>query len=793
MGDKGENHEESRLVINIRGTVQGVGFRPCVYGLATAMGLGGIVANTAGGVVIEVEGPGAENFLERLRQGLPPLARITSTTVERASPKGYKVFEIIESLEGRGFTQISADVSICDDCLGELRDPEDRRHGYPFINCTNCGPRYSITRGTPYDRPNTTMSDFQMCPDCLREYEDPSDRRFHAVPNACPSCGPGVWFVQEGGKVDSPDPLGEAVSVIRQGGVLAIKGLGGFHLACDATEPGAVEKLRERKKRVRKPFAMMASDMDTVRRYCSVGPAEEGLLASVRRPVVLLEKKPDCTLPEALAPGNNRLGFMLPYTPLHYLIMDRLAASGSGVAVMTSGNMSEEPIQHLNDEALHALAPLADAFLLHDRDIFMRVDDSVLRLDEGEASPVRRSRGYAPEAIYLAGSGPDVLAVGADMKNTFTLLKDESAIVSQHLGDMDKYETVGFFEETLENLKAVYRAEPVAIAHDMHPGYGSTGWALSREGMPKYAVQHHHAHIASVMAEHGLSGNVIGVALDGTGYGPPNTRSVEAGERGGRSAESPPPEDAPTLWGGEFLLAGLGGFARLGHFGHIRLPGGEQAIRQPWRIAAGIIDDIFGNDALDMFERLGFVSRFGSGPLSDVLKVASLRQFSPLSSGVGRLFDAASALLGLCAENSFEGEAAMALESSAYLDRYHEGSYPFEVTTGQCPAIDMSGAFRAIALGLTVGAPVPTMAMAFHNTIANAVAEAVAGISQVSGVKRVALSGGVFQNALLLRLISGRLTKAGLDVYTNRLVPPNDACISLGQAVVLRHNIDKVL
>jgi len=759
-----------RLIVNVRGTVQGVGFRPRVYTIASSMSLRGFVANTSEGVVIEVEGPGADGFPERLSNGLPPLASITSMTVEAAPPAGYEGFEIRQSHEGGGFTLISPDISVCDDCLAELGDPADRRFRYPFINCTNCGPRYTITRRVPYDRPNTTMDAFSMCHDCGSEYEDPSDRRFHAVPNACPVCGPRVWLVQAGRELKHEDPVAGAVDLIRQGLILAIKGLGGFHLACDALNASAVDELRRRKQRVRKPFALMAPDIETIKKHCHVSSHEEALLLSSRRPVVLLKKKEDCALPEALAPGNRDLGFMLPYTPFHGLLMQGLEA-----AVMTSGNMSEEPIHHVNDDALKGLSSLADAFLLHDRDIFMPVDDSVMRaalspLHPGVGAPavfIRRARGFAPESVALSSSGPDVLAVGADMKNTFTLLKDDRAIVSQHMGDMDRLETVEFFEQALSSLCSVYSAMPEALAHDMHPGYGSTRWALSKD-IPKLAVQHHHAHIAGVMAEHGLTGKVIGVALDGTGYGPDG-----------------------KLWGGEFLLTGYEGFARLGQLGYIRLPGGESAIREPWRIAAGVMDEVFGSEAGDMLDRLGFVSVHGEGPLSDVLRVAGMEEFSPLSSGAGRYFDAASALLGLCAESSFEGEAAMALEGAASLAPDEAGAYGFEITQAQCPALDFRNVFRQMALERAGGSPVPSIAMKFHNTMARAVTEAAGGISQVAGVKDIALSGGVFQNVTLLSMVTGMLLSAGLNVYSNRQVPANDAGISLGQAVILRHQRDK--
>jgi hydrogenase maturation protein HypF len=813
-----------RLLIKVKGTVQGVGFRPYVYGLATSIGLRGYVANTGEGVTIDVEGVGVKTFLERLESEAPPLARINSVDVSALAPHGYTAFSIIQSSEGGSFTLLSPDVSVCDDCLRELYDRGDRRYLYPFINCTNCGPRYTITLRTPYDRPNTTMAGFRMCPECEREYKDPGDRRFHAEPVACPACGPKVFMAER-----ETAPISKTIELLGEGKVVAIKGLGGFHLACDATNSRAVETLRQRKRRSNKPFALMAPDLETIKRFCLVSPEEEALLLSERRPIVLLRKKTPCLLPEAVAPGNNRLGFMLPYTPLHYLLFcngntpphgkgtadqheaadnksafkvdegfldsegkgacrsQEAAITGSAVVdydmkrgyflsegkgacgplVMTSGNLSEEPIQIENKEALRKLQGLADAFLLHDRDIFMRVDDPVLKVTAGRVSFIRRARGYTPEAIMLHEDGPDVLAAGADIKNTFTLMKGPYAIVSQHIGDMENYETLRFFEETLENLKAVYRAAPVAIAHDMHPGYMSTRWAMgqvSQGGVTALPVQHHHAHIASVMAGRGLKGEVIGVAFDGTGYGPDG-----------------------TLWGGEFLVADALGFHRAGHVGYVPLPGGEMAVREPWRTAVSYIKAAYGDEAEQCLERIGFFEIYGRDRVEKILRILGIREVSPLSSGAGRLFDAVSAVLGICGVSTFEGEAAIALEAHAL--EGISGEYPFDLNGVEPVEVDFGPALRGIISDLVKGVGKEVIAAMFHNTVIEAIVKVAGSLSLKRGIKDVVLTGGVFQNDYLLAGSMERLEALGLRVFTNEAVPINDAGVSLGQAYILRETL----
>jgi hydrogenase maturation protein HypF len=565
--------------IHIRGIVQGVGFRPFVYALAQRLGLNGWVRNTSAGVDIQVDGPGEklETFIAALRSEAPPLAKIDSLQAAYGEAHGFTTFEIVHSQAVEAaFIPISPDVCICPDCLDELFDPADRRYRYPFINCTNCGPRFTIIQDIPYDRSNTTMSVFPLCPACAAEYQNPLDRRFHAQPVACPACGPQVWLESN----LSPEPLSQGDAAIRMargwlidGKILAVKGLGGFHLACDATNPAAVELLRQRKLRVGKPFALMMPDLDAVEQHCRVSPAEAALLTSPQRPVVILERRPDSAVAEACAPGQHTLGVMLPYTPLHYLLFaspDRSPVRYDlPPLVMTSGNLSEEPIATDNAEARQRLGRLADAFLMHNRPIHTRCDDAVVRCQPEKASiyPLRRSRGYAPDPLRLPFDLPPLLATGAELKNTFCLTRERYAFLSHHIGDLENYETLQSFEDGIRHFERLFRIAPQLIAYDLHPDYLATRYALERacqEDLPAVGVQHHHAHIAAGMADNGLSGEqpVLGVALDGTGYGPDG-----------------------AIWGGEFLVADYRSYQRIAHLAYVRLPGGDRAVREPWRIA----------------------------------------------------------------------------------------------------------------------------------------------------------------------------------------------------------------
>lgn len=769
-----------RAKIEVKGIVQGVGFRPFVYNLAESLGLNGYVTNTSNGVTIEIEGGDLQDFIRRLPVEAPPLSRIVDIEVFNLPPKGYEGFRIIESKDNGRFTLISADVSICDDCLRELYDQKDRRYLYPFINCTNCGPRYSITRSVPYDRPNTTMSVFEMCDDCHREYNDPKDRRFHAQPIACPICGPKVELkivnpLYKG--IDFKDPIRGAIDLLKNGAILAIKGLGGFHIACDARNAEAVGLLRQRKRKSNKPFALMAPDIERVSRYCYCSDRESDLLTSKKRPIVLLRKREDNGLPAAIAPDNNYLGFMLPYTPLHYLLF-LYPDNGSVIChfdalIMTSGNLSEEPIEMDNEKAMERLSEMVDAFLLHNRDIFMRVDDSVVmvnRLEKEDCSfPllsfIRRSRGFVPEPIDLYDEGPDVLGCGADLKNTFTITKGRFAIPGQHIGDMENYETLSFFEESLRNIKQIYRAEPVAIAHDLHPNYLSTQWSLKqgKKGIMTYGIQHHYAHIASVMAERNLKNKVIGVAFDGTGYG------IDG-----------------CLWGGEFLVVDLMGFERPLHLKYMPLPGGERAVREPWRMAVSYIMKITGESerVLYYLKRIGLMERFGNN-LMKVIELIDKKDFSPLSSGAGRLFDAVSAILGLCYTNTFEGEAAIALESLVRDDI--EEAYEFFVGED----IDLSPCIRGILSDIEDNVEKSIIATKFHNTVSSVILQGVRRLSELYDLSDVVLSGGTFQNQYLLKRTIKALALSGFSVYINEKVPCNDGGISLGQAYILRERLKR--
>jgi len=810
--------EHIRTKILVKGIVQGVGFRPFVYNLAKSLNLKGCVINSSKGVIIEIEGDNAA-FIERLSKEAPPLSQIMSVDIISMPYHGYRDFQIMESEDEGSFTLVSADVSVCEDCFRELLDKNDRRYLYPFINCTNCGPRYTITRSIPYDRPNTTMSVFKMCPDCEKEYHNPEDRRFHAQPNACPVCGPNVKLIMnkslnnhpplippgKGGNVPSPlvgegkgegvlkeSPIRATIRLLKEGAIVAIKGLGGFHIACDATNEQAVKRLRLKKRKSNKPFALMAADIETIKKFCEVSKEEENILISNKRPIVLLEKIQN-SLPDAISPNNPCIGFMLPYTPLHYLLFyypvnSSLVSRPSYLVpnfdalVMTSGNVSEEPIVIDNEEAVSKLSGIADAFLIHNRDIFMRVDDSVIRVfsqkskvnsQKSEISSfdsrpltyfIRRSRGYVPDPVPLHDDGPEVLGCGADIKNIFTLTKGSFAIPSQHIGDMENYETLIFFEEILKNLEAVYRVKPVALAYDLHPMYLSTQWALRQEGMKKIGIQHHYAHVASVMAEKGIKEEVIGVSFDGTGYGTDG-----------------------NLWGGEFLIADMKGFKRVCHLKYIPLPGGEVAVKEPWRIAVSYIKDVAGDEAMPYLKSIGFIDRYSDNRIEDILKIIDRRQFSPLSSGAGRLFDAVSALIGVCDKNTFEGEAAIALEAIARPAVFDD--YPVDIKLKDTMEIDFSHTMLGIINDLIKGEDKGIISSKFHNTLVNAIARVVEKLSSMHFIKNVVLCGGVFQNMYLLERTINRLQSMGMVVHIHEKVPTNDAGISLGQAYILREMI----
>jgi len=748
--------------IKVNGVVQGVGFRPFVYRIAHEHGVTGWVRNTSGNVEIVVEGKESAvyKFVAALKAEAPPLARIDHIDVASCSPHGYTGFEIRESLSAAGEYQlVSPDIATCSDCRREIFDPDDRRYRYPFTNCTNCGPRFTIIDDIPYDRANTTMRKFRMCKLCQREYDDPLNRRFHAQPNACPECGPRLSLVDnKGNPVACDDSLAASARLLHDGKILAIRGLGGFQLACDATDVKVVKLLRKRKRRPSKPFALMFTSIEEIEKHCLVSKKEKELLRSPEAPIVLLKwKHKESNVAPAVADRLNYLGAMLPYTPLHHLLM-----SDAGVPlVMTSGNFSEEPIAKDNDEALRRLGGIADYFLLHDRDIYARYDDSVC-IVEREPQTVRRARGYAPYPIKLGFESLQILACGAELKNTFCLTRGRHAFVSQHIGDMENVETLEHYEDTVELYKRLFRVEPVAIAHDMHPEYLATKYAHrvgESSDLRMVPVQHHHAHIVSCMADNAVAGPVIGVALDGTGYGTDG-----------------------AIWGGEFLVAELGRFDRVGHLEYVPLLGGEAAIRKPYRMALSYIWSLLGdNFPLDGLP-LGKIDR---GELA-LLKQQLRRGLNcPLTSSTGRLFDAVSAIAGVCEEISYEAQAAIELEMAAEGAPRSSKLYPFKIVERNgLRVVKLAKLIAAIVKDVRAGVPAPRVSLRFHRTVAQIVREMCSSISKDTGIKTVALSGGVFQNRLLARLTVDLLEADGFKVLTHRDVPCNDGCISLGQAVV---------
>lgn len=737
-----------RRAVRVEGIVQGVGFRPFVYGVASRLGLAGRVGNDTAGVFIEVEGSreDVDRFLDAVRAQAPPLARVDRVVWEPAEPTGATGFTIATS-EGAGArrTLVSADSATCEDCLREMADPNDRRHGYPFINCTNCGPRFTIVRDVPYDRPNTTMAPFAMCAACAAEYHDPADRRFHAQPTCCPACGPRLTLTPDG----EGDPIARTAALLRAGRVVAIKGLGGYHLAVLAADEAAASTLRDRKHREDKPFAVMVADLDAARALCEVDNVAAAALTGHRRPIVLLPRRDDAPVAAAVAPRNRRLGLLLPYTPLHHLLLRAVAAP----VVLTSGNMSDEPIVYRDGDAPARLSGIADAFLTHDRAIHIRTDDSVVRVSRGRTTLLRRSRGYVPEPVSLPVAAPrPVLACGAELKNTFCLAKGAHAFLSHHIGDLENYETLASFTDGIVHFGRLFDVEPAVVAHDLHPEYLSTKHALAMAGVDLTGVQHHHAHVAACLADNGERGPVLGVAFDGLGYGTDG-----------------------TIWGGEFLLADLEDFERLAHLAPVPMPGGTAAIREPWRMAAAYLDRVYGGDPpADLAVR-----RRNAKHWDAVVALGRRGVHAPPTSSAGRLFDAVSALLGVRDVVNYEGQAAVELEQLA--DPAERGAYPAAVTDGVVSGADL---VRAAAEDLSGGTPPATVAARFHNGLIDVIAGVCATLRERTGVASVALSGGVFQNLLLLDRTVTALEQHGFRVLTHARVPTNDGGISLGQAAV---------
>ncbi|MDQ4096504.1 MAG: carbamoyltransferase HypF [Actinomycetota bacterium] len=767
------------------GTVQGVGFRPFVYRLATELGLDGEVANDSLGVTIEVAGPRdrISEFGRRLRAEAPPLARLDDVVeVDAPAPSGDGVrpgFRIVDSrAEGAPAVAVSVDVATCDDCLRELVDPDDRRFGYPFINCTNCGPRYTIIQSIPYDRASTTMSVFPMCADCRREYEDPANRRFHAEPNACPVCGPHLSYLSAEGVVlaERKDALERAAADLRAGRILAVKGLGGYHLACDATDEAAVGELRRRKARDDKPFALMVTGLDQARTLCHLTPEAEAALASLRRPIVLAPRRAaDGAVAAGVAPRLPELGLMLPYTPLHHLLMARVGRP----LVMTSGDLSDEPIAHDDTDARTRLGPMVDAILTHNRAIHIRCDDSVVRarplpseVPARSASmtttcaeklgprvqTVRRSRGYAPEPIRLAvPTTKQILAVGAELKNTVAVAKGQNVIVSHHIGDLEHLAAYRSFLQAVDHLCHLTGVTPEIVAHDLHPEYLSTKYATELD-VPLVGVQHHHAHIASCLVEHGRApadGPVLGVAFDGLGLGCDD-----------------------TIWGGEFLMADLRESRRVGNLRPVPLVGGNLASREPWRMAV-----VWALEALGVAE----AERYGKEVDERWRAVVRLaeRPDALVTTSAGRLFDAVAALLGLHPRVTYEAQAAIALEALATIVPVDEApDYPIATTAGDRIELDPAPLIARVVAERDRGTPVPVIAAGFHAGLGRGVAELATKLAAENGLDTVALSGGVFQNARLTRVVESALASAGLTVLVHQHLPPNDGGISVGQAAI---------
>ncbi len=750
--------------ISVKGVVQGVGFRPFIYQLAIKHGLTGWVCNTSEDVKIEVEGDknALEQFITELQTQAPPLSQIEGITVTYHIPKGYLNFEIRQSISQEGKYQlVSPDIATCRACLEELFDPTDRRYRYPFINCTNCGPRFTIIEDIPYDRPKTTMRSFKMCPECQKEYDNPSNRRFHAQPNACPSCGPQLSLVDKtGNPISCPDIINTTSELLKKGKIIAIKGLGGFLLACDATNKDAVRLLRQRKRRLFKPFAIMVKDIDEAKKHCFISEKEKELLLSPHSPIVLMPWKEESSVCQEVAPNLKYLGVMLPYTPLHHLLL----RESDLPLVMTSGNISEEPIAKDNDEALRRLSQLADYFLLHNRDIYARYDDSVTFVERNVPQIIRRARGYAPYPIKLPFTAKPILACGAEVKNTFCLTKDKYAFLSQHIGDMENLETLTHFMNSIELYQKLFRIKPEIVAHDLHPEYLSTKYAqelaAKHSHLKLVPIQHHHAHVVSCMIDNNLSSPVIGVAFDGTGLGADG-----------------------HIWGGEFLVVDYSHFKRWGHLQYLPLPGGTVAIQRPYRTAISYIVTLLGEEVLN--SNLDFLNRIDKLEVELILKQIKAKLNSPLTSSMGRLFDAISALIGVRDKIDYEGQAAIELEMIAYDVKNDVKNYPYSIVNkNEANVILLDELFAAIIEDLKCGTPPAFVSSKFHNTVVQMVTEMCQLINQEIGIKQVVLSGGVFQNRLLFRKIIASLETAGFTVFSHKQVPCNDGGISLGQAVI---------
>lgn len=751
--------------IRVTGTVQGVGFRPTVWQVAQAMGLAGTVRNDAAGVLIEIWCADPTDFLTRLREHLPPLAKVENITTSPFKGEAPGSFTIAESGGGEVATAIAADAATCPACLAEVLDPRERRHGYAFTNCTHCGPRLSIIRRLPYDRGHTTMAQFEMCPQCRVEYESPADRRFHAQPIACPVCGPRLWFEDSQGRVVEGDGIANAATAIEQGHIIAVKGLGGFHLACDAGQANAIALLRQRKQRLTKPFALMAPSLDLIRQHADADDVAASWLSSSAAPIVLLQRNPTSQLPRSLAPGQSHLGFMLPYTPLHHLLLRRL----NRVIVLTSANLTDDPQVIGNDEARRELQDVADGFLMHDREIAQRVDDSVVKLSAVGPLVLRRARGLAPVPVALHESFadcPPVLAMGADLKGAIAIARHGTVTVSQHLGDLSTPRSRDAFDATTGLLTSLLQANPARVAVDIHPDFHSSveGRRIAMAGDAVLVpVQHHHAHIASCMADNGLprsASAVLGIALDGTGLGSDG-----------------------SIWGGEFLKCSYDSFERLGHFAAVPLPGGDQAARQPWRNAYAHLNAALGWQAVqDDFGTLEIVKKLRAKPTAMLERAIAAKINSPDCSSAGRLFDACAALLGLCFDQQgYEGEAPALLESLALQAPAGGARYAVSIHDN---CIGWQGLFAGLLSDVEAGIAAAVIARRIHETISQSCAELGTRLARSHGLSTIALSGGCFNNSLLLESLAGELKQAGFDVLIHKHMPCGDGGLAMGQCAV---------
>lgn len=744
-----------RKYVIVKGIVQGIGFRPFVYNSAIKNNLAGLVKNTSEGVCIDIEGEEKHinAFLEELNNNAPILSKIEEICVQDRSLQYYKKFIIDRSCKDAYTTTfISPDVAICKDCEKEIKDLNNRRYEYPFTNCTSCGPRFSIIKKLPYDRSMTTMEAFKMCSDCSEEYESPTDRRFHAQPNACNRCGPKAWLTDKYGNfVEGMEPIKKARFLIKEGNIIAIKGIGGFHFVCDGKNKEIIQLLRNRKGRPSKPFALMMKDIETIKSYCCVDDLEERILTGIRRPILLLDKKNN-KLPNNIAFNNNKLGVMFPYTPLHHLLFDEELT----VLIMTSANVSGLPIIYKNDEALESLKDVVDYFLLHDREIHVPVDDSVSRVVLGKESVIRRSRGYAPLPIRVEDI-TETLACGANLKNSFCISKKQFAFLSQHIGDLENLETYKSLENNIKHFKSIYDIKPKLIAHDLHPNFLSTDFAQKEEGV-KIPVQHHHAHVVSCMVENKINTKVIGVAFDGTGYGTDG-----------------------KIWGGEFLICDYANFERVGHLKYVKMPGGDAAIKEPWRMAFSYLDHTYG----DEFD-INIVHDVSEKNIKNIITMLKQNINCPETSSMGRLFDAVSALLGMKKKITYEGEAAIELEALA--DSNDEGLYRYDIdTSSEVNIVNTDYIIKDIIKDIKNQVSTNIIAKRFHNTVVAFSIEICKLIRSKYNINSVVLSGGVFQNEILLKGLYKGLMKEKFEVYTHGEIPCNDGGIAVGQLMIANY------